>query len=120
MADAPLPQHGNATTHNLETVLQTNIENSMYYKGLFAHEFTELVDEIYNEVRAFACACVRARMRARRACSRCACAQCGGAASSGARACACVAGCAWARTPLAAGARARRVRVPACPTLGHS
>jgi hypothetical protein len=50
--DIALPQHGNATTHNLETVLQTNIENSMYYKGLFTHEFSDLVDEIYNEARA--------------------------------------------------------------------
>ena len=53
--DAPLPQHGNQTTHNLETVLQTNIENSLYYKGLFSHEFNDLVDEIYNEVRVRAC-----------------------------------------------------------------
>jgi hypothetical protein len=65
MADAPLPQHGNATTHNLETVLQTNIESSMYYKGLFAHQFSELVDEIYNEVRARVCVLARAGVRMR-------------------------------------------------------
>jgi hypothetical protein len=47
----PSAPHGNATTHNLESVLQQNIVNSRYYHGLQTHEFSDLVDEIYNEVR---------------------------------------------------------------------
>ena len=43
--------HGNAVTHNLESVLQQNINNSRYYLGLQSHEFGDLVDEIYNEAR---------------------------------------------------------------------
>lgn len=50
MADAPLPQHGNATTFNIEAVLRENLLNSRYYKSLHAHSFLELVDEVYNEV----------------------------------------------------------------------
>ena len=50
MGDVPLPQHGSPTTFNLETVLHTNINNSMYFKSLQAYEFSDLVDEIYNEV----------------------------------------------------------------------
>ena len=48
----PNAPHGNATTHNLESVLQQNINNSRYSLGLQSHEFGDLVDEIYNEVRA--------------------------------------------------------------------
>jgi hypothetical protein len=51
MGDAPLPQHGSPTTFNLETVLHTNINNSMYFKSLQTYEFSDLVDEIYNEAR---------------------------------------------------------------------
>ena len=51
MGDAPLQPWGNATTHNLESVLQQNINSSRYYLGLQHHEFNDLVDEIYNEAR---------------------------------------------------------------------
>ena len=52
MGDAPLQPWGNATTHNLESVLQQNINSSRYYLGLQNHEFNDLVDEIYNEARS--------------------------------------------------------------------
>ena len=52
MGDAPLQPWGNATTHNLEPVLQQNINSSRYYLGLQNHEFNDLVDEIYNEARS--------------------------------------------------------------------
>ena len=52
MGDQPLEQWGNATTHNLEAVLHTNIQASRYSKGLDSVvEFSELVDEIYSNVR---------------------------------------------------------------------
>ncbi len=51
MGDQSLAQWGNAVTHNLEAVLHTNILNSRYSKGLDSFEFTDLVDEIYNNVR---------------------------------------------------------------------
>lgn len=45
------PQYGNATTHNLEAVLHTNILNSRYSRGLEQLDFNELIDEIYSNVR---------------------------------------------------------------------
>ena len=52
MGDVQLAPWGNATTHNLESVLQQNIISSRYYQGLHSHEFSDLVDEIYNEARS--------------------------------------------------------------------
>jgi len=46
-----LVQWGNATTHNLETVLHANVMSSRYSRGLEQLEFNELVDEIYANVR---------------------------------------------------------------------
>ena len=52
MGDEPLEQWGNAATHNQEAVLHTNIQASRYSKGLDSVvEFSELVDEIYSNVR---------------------------------------------------------------------
>lgn len=55
MGDEIVPQHGNVTTHNLENVLYTNVSESTYYKTFLqdgiAH-FGELIDVIYEEVRA--------------------------------------------------------------------
>lgn len=49
-----LVQWGNATTHNLETVLHANVMSSRYSRGLEQLEFNELVDEIYSNVRGCA------------------------------------------------------------------
>lgn len=52
-ADAALPQClSNKGSHNLEAVLNTNIEASKYYAQLHTLEFDGLVDEIYNEARS--------------------------------------------------------------------
>jgi hypothetical protein len=46
-----LPQHGSATTFNLESVLASNLASSRYSAGLERLEFDELLDEMYNNVR---------------------------------------------------------------------
>ena len=44
-------QVGNATTKNMETVLHANLLTSRYAAGLALLEFSDLVDEIYSNVR---------------------------------------------------------------------
>jgi|APGre2960657444_1045066.scaffolds.fasta_scaffold03416_3 hypothetical protein len=52
MGDQSLAPWGNATTHNLESVLLAQIASSRYSAGLDSYEFNDLVDEIYNQARA--------------------------------------------------------------------